>query len=84
MIGKPKRGRPATGKALTPAQKQKAYRERVKAERGEMMTLTIHRDERELLIELVHAAYLTAKASGDAFAYIPIANLGRRLEALRR
>lgn len=28
---KRKRGRPATGKAMTPAQKQRAYRERLKA-----------------------------------------------------
>lgn len=32
---KRKRGRPATGKAMTPAEKQRAYRERQKAERYE-------------------------------------------------
>lgn len=32
---KRKRGRPATGKAMTPAEKQRAYRERQKAQRDE-------------------------------------------------
>ena len=31
---KKRRGRPATGKAMTPAEKQRAYRERMKAQQG--------------------------------------------------
>lgn len=81
LITKRGPGRPVTGKALTAAEKQKAYRARKKAEAKDYMTLIIHRDERELLIELVQEAF--GKAAGDAIARIHIANLGRRLEALR-
>lgn len=35
---KRKRGRPATGKAMTPAEKQRAYRERVKSKQGGSMS----------------------------------------------
>ncbi len=35
---KRKRGRPATGKAMTPAEKQRAYRERMKSKEGEKMS----------------------------------------------
>lgn len=35
---KRKRGRPATGKAMTPAEKQRAYRERLKSRQGEKMS----------------------------------------------
>lgn len=35
---KRKRGRPATGQAMTPAEKQRAYRERVKSRQGEKMS----------------------------------------------
>ena len=35
---KRKRGRPATGKAMTPAEKQRAYRERMKSRQGEKMS----------------------------------------------
>lgn len=34
LIDKPRRGRPPTGKAMTPAEKQRAYRERLKAQQG--------------------------------------------------
>lgn len=35
---KRKRGRPATGNAMTPAEKQRAYRERMKSRQGEKMS----------------------------------------------
>lgn len=35
---KRKRGRPATGQAMTPAEKQRAYRERVKSKQGGSMS----------------------------------------------
>ncbi|MBU1836632.1 MAG: hypothetical protein KJ834_11395 [Alphaproteobacteria bacterium] len=35
---KKRRGRPATGKAMTPAEKQRAYRERMKSKQGENMS----------------------------------------------
>ena len=35
---KRKRGRPATGKAMTPAEKQRAYRERIKSKQGEKVS----------------------------------------------
>lgn len=35
---KGKRGRPTTGKAMTPAEKQRAYRERVKSKQGGSMS----------------------------------------------
>lgn len=35
---KRKRGRPDTGKAMTPAEKQRAYRERMKSRQGEKMS----------------------------------------------
>jgi len=84
LISKRGPGRPATGKALTAAEKQRAYRERKKAEEKEFFNLLIHRDERELLIELVRTCYQECKEKGDTFAAIHVGNLGRRLEALRR
>lgn len=84
MLNKSGRGRPSTGKAMTDAQKQKAYRARKKAS-GEYQQFTLHRDERELLIELVHACWLEEREKGNnPSGCIKIANLGRRLEALRR
>lgn len=56
LITKRGPGRPATGKALTPAQKQKAYRARQKELEREFLTLKIHKDERTLLIDLVAIA----------------------------
>ncbi|MGR3611028.1 MAG: hypothetical protein ACU0BN_19535 [Sulfitobacter sp.] len=35
---KKRRGRPSTGKAMTPAEKQRAYRERMKSKQGENMS----------------------------------------------
>lgn len=60
------RGRPATGQAMTPAEKQRAYRERQKAQRNEL--------ERE-----VHNAYATSRVdesvSEDLFEELEAANL---------
>lgn len=47
---KRKPGRPATGKALTPAEKQRAYRER-QSERIKYLESEVERLERELSIE---------------------------------
>jgi len=75
-------GRPATGKALTPAQKQKAYRARQKELEKEFLTLKISKGERELLRELVHACLEEYVQKGYRLAVIDLGNLGRRLEAL--
>jgi len=83
LITKRGPGRPATGKALTPAQKQAAYRKRQKELEREFVTLKIHISERELLIELVSKCYQELIEQGDRIGSIHVGNLGRRLEALR-
>lgn len=82
LIKKRGPGRPATGKAQTPAQKQKAYRARQKALESEFQTLKISAGERELLCELVAKCYQECIEKGDRIAAIHVGNLGRRLEAL--
>jgi len=82
LITKRGPGRQATGKALTPAQKQAAYRKRQKELEREFVTLKISRGERELLKELVFACYQECIDKGDRIAAIHVGNLGRRLEAL--
>jgi len=84
LIDKRGPGRPATGKALTPAQKQAAYRKRQKELEKEFLTLKISKGERELLIELVSACYHECIEKGDRLAAIHVGSLGRRLESLRR
>ncbi len=48
MENKRKRGRPSTGKALTAAQKQKAYRERQKLNTKTLLVTTNSQEEKEL------------------------------------
>lgn len=56
---KRKRGRPATGKAMTPAEKQRAYRERAKSKQPlpgeERAREALHRQVIELRQELMQA-----------------------------
>jgi len=47
---KKRRGRPATGKAMTPAEKQRAYRERQKAAAG---NVTVNKDQSEHIERLL-------------------------------
>lgn len=82
LITKRGPGRPATGKALTAAEKQKAYRKRKKQLEMDFVTLKMSSGERELLKELVFACYEECIEKGDRIAAIYVGNLGRRLEAL--
>lgn len=75
-------GRPATGKALTPAQKQAAYRKRQKELEREFITLKISRGEQELIKGLVYACYQECIEKGNRIAAIHVGKLGKRLEAL--
>ena len=71
---KRKRGRPATGQAMTPAEKQRAYRERVKSKQGGSMSdkwiYTLWMDLVRLRIEkdsMSRMAYY-GKSSGAIYA----------------
>lgn len=53
-----KRGRPATGKALSNADRQRAYRERQKAQRNENTHREVAEDLREMLAQAIQRAEL--------------------------
>lgn len=73
-------GRPRKENALTNAERQKAHRERRKAEREEYMQMILHRDEREFFLECVRDQYEIACDNGDVITKLKMASLGRRLE----
>lgn len=58
QTAKGKRGRPATGKALSNAERQRAYRERQKAQRNENTHRDVAEDLREMLAQAIQRAEL--------------------------
>lgn len=73
VLEQPKRGRgrPATGKAMTPAEKQKAYRERLAKERANQVPTTWHREVRTAQDERIEQLeQQLADAKGETAAAI--------------
>lgn len=65
LIDKPRRGRPPTGKAMTPAEKQRAYRERQKAKSGYVDPATVEEIKRmQAEITSLRDALIATDAAG--------------------
>jgi len=60
-----KRGRPATGQALTPAEKQRAYRDRQRTERFQMLTNPPMDEQLALQLEMNKKLVMSTSARNE-------------------
>lgn len=84
------RGRKASGNALSPAERQKLYRERMKAKLAEAATIPLHDDKAESRIDELNRKLADAQTEiarlnkeGDALAY-SVDRLQRAVQAGKR